>query len=74
MSGCFPIKAVERKGNAHLFLVFARDLKAIRTPSGIGVVDGNLPAMSVFTGTSGMTLNKQIILLLHAINTFGVKP
>src|SRR5690606_6621513 len=74
MSDCFPITAVERKCNADLFLVVARDLEAIGAPSGIGALDGDLPVVSAFTGSSGMALKEQIMLLHHAVNTFGVRP
>ncbi len=74
MSDCFPITAIERKCNADLFFVVARDLEAVGAPSGIGALDGDLSVVSAFTGSSGMALKEQIMLLHHAINPLGIWP
>lgn len=35
MGNCFPVAAVEDRGDADIFLVVATDVKAIEAPSGV---------------------------------------
>ena len=72
MSHDLAIAAIERKGDANLLFVFARDLEAVGAPACIGMINRNSAVMTALFRAAGVAPKQETVLLHDAVDPLSI--
>jgi hypothetical protein len=67
-----PVTAIEREGDPHFLAIVAADLEAVRAPTGVADLDGDLPVVSPLFAAAAMTLEQQTVKLHDAVDALRI--